>query len=109
MAGSLLVKVKDTDSRVAIRPWLRNRPVGLVDILRSDKRYQRFQGQEPGIHVHIGTRFRDNAIHYARRSDTSSLIVLDPKHPLSQCGHFSPELDLILPVMKDWGITNSKI
>jgi hypothetical protein len=79
LAGSLLVKVKDSGSRIAIRPWLRGRPVGLVDIVRSNQRYQSFRGQEPDIHVHIASRFRDNAIHYARRSDSSSLIAYDPK------------------------------
>lgn len=79
LAGSLLIKVKDTDNRVAIRPWLRQRPVGLADIRRSDKRYSSFRRQEPDIHVHLATSFRHNAIRYARSSDASSLIAYDPK------------------------------
>lgn len=108
LAGSLLIKIKASDTRVAIRPWLRNRPVGLVDILRSDKRYQTFRGQEPDIHVHIGTHFRDNAIHYARRSDTSSLIVLDPKQRavgIIQSGNIpKPLLDAFLAFCAESGL-----
>lgn len=79
LAGSLLIKVKDSDSRVAIRPWLRNRPVGHQDILRSDERYRSFRGQTPNIHVHVATQFRDNAMRHVRQSDSSALIAFDPK------------------------------
>ncbi len=78
-AGSLLIKVKDSDNRVAIRPWLRNRPVGFQDIARSDQRYSTFRGQEPQIYVHIANGFRENALRHARRSDSSTLVALDPK------------------------------
>jgi hypothetical protein len=108
LAGSLLVKVKDSDKRVAIRPWLRNRPVGLVDIIRSDKRYQSFRGQEPAIHIHIGGYFRDNAIHAARRSDTSSLIVFDAKRSavgIIQSSNIpKPLLDALLAFCSESGL-----
>ena len=108
LAGSLLIKVKDSDKRVAIRPWLRNRPVGLVDIIRSDKRYQSFRGQEPDIQVHLGTHFRDNAIHYARSSDTSSLIVFDAKRSavgIIQSSNIpKPLLDALLAFCSDSGL-----
>lgn len=79
VAGSLLIKVKDTDNRILIRPWLRSGPVGLKDIRRSDKRYSRFRGQEPDIHVNLATSFRQNAIRYARSNDKSSLIAYEPE------------------------------
>lgn len=78
-SGTLLIKIKDSDSRVAIRPWLRSRPVGHQDILRSDERYRSFRGQTPNIHVHVANHFRENAIRYVRQSDSSALIAFDSK------------------------------
>ena len=79
LAGSFLVKVKDSRARIAIRPWLRFGPVGLQDVLRSNERYRNFRGQTPDIHVQIASEFRDNAKRYVRQTDGLALVAVNSK------------------------------
>ncbi len=107
-AGALLIKVKETGIRVAIRPWLRTRPVGLADIVRSDERYQVFRQREADIHIHVAAHFRDNAIRHARRGDASALIAFDPKRRavgIIQSGNIpKPLLDAVLGFCRKNGL-----
>ena len=76
-AGALLLKAKDSDLRVAIRPWLRNKPVGLQDIMASNQRYRSFRGQSPSIYVHVAAGFRDIAKRHAAQGGTFALVSFE--------------------------------
>jgi hypothetical protein len=75
-SGALLVRIKGSQTRVALRPWLRKEPVGTPDIVRSNNRYRIFRGQEPNVYVHIAREFRDNAARSVNASGTSCLITV---------------------------------
>lgn len=79
LAGALLLKDMATNSRVAIRPWLRDRAVGLQDVLRSTERYSSFRGQSPDIHVQVAGVFRENVKRFVQQGDDSTLITVGEK------------------------------
>jgi len=99
-AGALLLKVKASKVTVAIRPWERTLAIGRADVIRSDTRYEVFRGHEPQLHIHVGGRFRDNAVRYARNTDRSALVVIEPNQAtvgIVQSGNIpKPLLDALL-------------
>src|SRR5579862_2699710 len=78
-SGSLLVKIRDSDLRVVLKPWGRDRALGLTDLLRTQSRLLQFRRQSVNCHVHIATSFRDNAVRYVGVNRGLSLITIDSK------------------------------
>jgi hypothetical protein len=63
--GSLLLRDKASKVLVVFRPWRRGGPVGFVDLLRATVRLDTYRGKAPGVFVHVGGSFRENAIRFA--------------------------------------------